>query len=427
MKRVTKQLALAVAFLAGGLAAPDAAYAAKGVKYIHFDPATGYCNPAASECTPGQGIGESGRIYVHQREIDGQWVFDFMSVPGLPEGHLWMATNYGAKCKTGYRLSSGGITTGFWEGEGKSHELPYPEWTSAVSMNTDNMTYPDRVIDVHVPVNHAFGQFFAQNGAGHVNNVIGFGSVEDVYDYGEDEIADRVAQGQTEEDARKASFSVDTYIAMYANVWCEGTTFGRKFFMARAEWLPLEIVFVGVGQTAELGAASPEPVGAADDLTNGVAVTQAFLSVQPDHQNACRLRLSGVFTATEPTDVTYRFVDELGRPSQHFTTTIDQTQTVMIDHFYDLPEIRPSSHDIGDWAPLGRDDGLGGFQDLPTDRHQGNFQIEVLEPHGYWSNIDGYNVAPCYADLEVDGGFTAPLPPPPGGGHPIPPQNKTAG
>lgn len=409
------------------LATPDAATAVKGVKYIHFDPAESYCHPADWPCAPDQGIGKSGRLYVHQHEVNGQWVFSSMGVPGIPNGHLWVAANYGGKCKAGYRLSGAGIKMGIWEGEGRPHEIPATPWTFGIPVNPNNKTYPDRVVDVNIPIQEAFGSFWAQNGAGYIPTVLGFPSYEDVWDYGESKIAERVAQGMTEDQARAESFSFNTHIALHGVVWCEGVSFEREFFMARAEWIPLEIVFVGVGQTAglELGDPEPEPLGAADSITNGVEITQAFLNVQQDHLDSCRLRLTGIFVATEPTDVTYRFIDELGAPSQLFTTTIDQTQFDVVDHFYDLPKLAPPPQGIDGLTMPDREDGIGGFQPLPTDKHQGYFQIEILEPHAFSSKVAGYNVEPCYTDPVFDGGFAGPLPLPPGG-HPPSSQSWTS-
>lgn len=393
-------------------ATPDTAMAVRGVKYIHFDPAGSICDPNGGlPCSPTAGIGESNKLYIHQNEIDGQLVFSSMSVPGMPDDHMWMAVSYGAECKTGYKLHVGSVRLDYYEGEGKSGTIEVTSWgTPLVLPNAKKMW--DTIIDVQVPIEHAFGRDFGPS------HVFGFEDEAAVFDYAEGVIADRVAGGMSEEDARAEPFSFNTFLAMNGTVICKGNTFGREFYMARASWVPVELVFVGVGEIAGLELGEPEPPEpGSDELTAGVAVTQAFLSVQPDPFNECRLRLSGVFTTNQPTEISYRFVNELGAPSQSFTTIVDQTQTAMLDHYYDLPLRERPNNGIGGLTTGGRG-GLGGLTTGKTDREQGTFQIQVLEPHGYWSNIDGYNVEPCYEPLTGDvGGFKAPTRTP-GGGRP---------
>lgn len=408
------------------LGVPGAAEAVQGVKYIHFDPSQSLCHPVQGPpCDPDAGVGVSNKLYVHQSEIDGQWVFDFLSVPGMPSGYMWVAPSYGAKCKTGYSVEDAYVRFGYSEGEGNGGdaiEVHPVSWSWDIDFGSNQKKIDDHTVDIQVPIDHAFGELEGAN-----SSVFGFGSIEDVLDYGENRIATRVAEGMTEEDARTESFSFNTHIAMHGIVRCKGNTFGREGWMARAEWLPLEIVFVGLGQTAELNQQKEPPTAPTDSLTDVVAITQAFLSVQQDANDSCRLRLSGVFTANKPTDVTYRFVDELGWKSQSFVAHIDQTQTVMIDHYYDLPERLPPDGEIDDLTQGDRG-GIGGYQTPDADRETGTFQIQVLEPHGYWSNIDGYNVAPCVPSPVFDGGgFQNPTLPPPGGGRPPSTWGKVAG
>ncbi len=401
---------------------PEPAEAVRGVKYIHFDPSTSLCqHDQGLPCDPAAGIGEANKLYVHQSEIDGQWVFDFVAVPGVPDGYLWMAPSYGAECKTGYSVHKAYVRLGFYQGEGKGPiEVYGANWHGSVGFGSNQKTIHDDAVDLQVPVDFAFGEVDGLD-----SSVFGFASLEEVLDYGEDRIADRMTEGRTEEDARSEGFSVSTFLSMHGVVVCRGNSFGRKFWMARAEWLPLEIVFVGLGQTAELNQAPLRPESPTDDLTWGTAVTQAFLSVQQDALDSCRLRLSGVFTATEPTDVTYRFVDEIGRASQSFTASIDQTQTVMIDHFYDLPEAPSADGEIDDYLGGGRGS-IGGLKAPQNANETGTFQLEVLEPHGYWSNVAGYNVEPCVPGPGFDGGgLKSPTRVPPGG-HPPSSRGKVA-
>ena len=102
-----KNLAFAIgstmAALCSLMASSTPAQAARGVQYVHFDPAQTLCvEDQFPPCGEYQGIGNSNTIEVHQQKINGQHVFNDIQVPGIPDGHLWVAASYGAKCKVGY-------------------------------------------------------------------------------------------------------------------------------------------------------------------------------------------------------------------------------------------------------------------------------------------------------------------------------------
>lgn len=406
-KRSNRRLVTMTAVAVLAMALPESALAIRGVKSVHFAEDDSACHSGqALPCLPDSGFGQSNRVYVHQIEVDGQWVFDHMSVPGIPDGNFWMAANIGGTCKAGYKIGSARISLGLAHYESYVHEVQLWDWPVG-HPNAKHM--PNKIVNVHVPFNEVFD--------GHPGTkLFNFQTMEEIFQYGEDKIAQRVAGGMTEEEARKEGFHVDDWVPMHGTIGCEGNAFGRWGYMARPDWNHLEIVYVGLGTVAELQPEEdpvPEPV---DDVTLGAILTQAFLVVEQDAQDSCRLRLSGVFTSSEPMQVTYRFVNELGVPSQSFTAEIDQTQTTMIDHYYDLPVRERPSEGLGNVTTGGGDRGVGGLTTEETDREQGTFQIQVLAPHGYWSNIDGYNVEPCHEDLEAGlGGYRNPTRLPPGG------------
>lgn len=407
---------LTVLLSLGAVLAAVPSLAAKGVDHVEFDPAYTNCFPGqALPCLPDSGEGGSNIVYVHQREVGGQYVFDELHVPGIPDDHFWVAANVGAECKTGYHLLAGFIAPGWYDASGEPgayHGLPYGASAGIWIGGGEPKTLPNHIVNIQVPVDAAFQPDLI------TTNVFGFWSRDEIFAFGESRIASRVADGWTEEAARKQSFPLDTYIAMHGYIACKGNWLGREYFMSRSAWLPLRFVFVGVAEMAELQPQEPGvPEPPVDGLTAGIAVTQAFLHVAPDPDDACRLRLTGAFTTNGETEISYRFVDELGLESQTFTTQVDQTHVSMIDHYVDLPVIERPDGEIDDFFDEGRG-GIGGLNQRPTDNAQGYYQIEVRTPHGYWSNVADYNVEPCYEDSFVPGGLRAPsraLPP----GHPV--------
>ena len=91
-----------------------------------------------------------------------------------------------------------------------------------------------------------------------------------------------------------------------------------------------------------------------------------------------------------------------------FTTTVDQSFVSMIDHYFELPEVESDGGEV-DQLVAAEEQGFG--QELTTestDREQGFFQIQVLEPHGYWSNVADYNVEPCQPEQQYIDGLRQP-------------------
>ncbi len=403
-----RQLTMIV-LLAASLSAPQPAHAVSGVNYVHLDPALTICNPdGALPCMSYAGVGESNILYVHQSKLNQEYLYHTLEVPGIPDGHLWMSASYGAKCKTGYRPDLAKIYTGSYSSSGKADVMEVStDWQGwPVDYNPDNKTIPDHILNMLVPFDKALGSPFG-----------GLPSQEEIIAYGEEHIDELMDGGMSEAQARGQTFVLNDALSTHGVIICEGTVFGRRYFKSTSESLPLQIVFVGLNQAAMLELEEdplpPEP--GADDLTFGVAVTQAFLSVVQDPFDSCRLRLSGAFVTNAPTEISYRFVDELGVHSQLFTTTVDHTWTSMIDHYVELPVLSPEQNDLGNLVAAKHGGGIGGKVAAPTDNEQGIYWIEVLEPHAYLSNSADYNVEPCYADLVYDGGLKTPTrqPPPP--------------
>lgn len=367
----------------------DGAFAIRGVKSLGFSHQSSMCLPdQALPCDPKAGLGESNIVYVHQREVNGQFVFDSLEFRGMPEGKMWLGINYAAQCKTGYRVEHAWVRTGLWDEAGDQNDpvAIFPGSTQQEIEHSGGKTIQNHLVNLQVPIQPAFDSGFLMH----------MDSAETVFNYGEAVVAARMTEeGQTEEEARAKSFEFKDWIGMHAFVRCKGVVFGREGWKSTSEWLPVTFVFVGLGMNAKLEHTPVLPEAPTDELTFGVAVTDAFLHVAPDASNGCRLRLTGAFTTNAPTEIEYRFIDELGNASQMFATTVDQTHVSMIDHYVDLPVVE---------APDGEVDQLvieqgGGFGEelvsAPTEREQGFYQIQVLEPHGYWSNVADFNVEPC--------------------------------
>lgn len=381
----------------GLLLTADQALAVRGVKSLHFSAAKTICEPdQAYPCDPQAGLGESNTIQVHQSLVGGQWVFDSLEVPGLANNKMWLAANYGAECKVGYGIDQAWIRTGWFDDEGKGSQavMVHPDWTQASVPHSGQKKLSTHVVDVQMPLQPAFDAGLFMH----------FPTRNDVLDYAENVIATRIAEGQTEEEARAKSFEFDTWLAVHGYVRCKGHVFGREGWKARAAWLPMKFVFVGVGAVSEaLAPVDLDPP--TDELTVGAHVTQAFLFVAPDANDSCRLRLTGAFRTNAETDISYRFVDELGHASQLFTTTVDASFVSMIDHYVELPEVE---HDDGEIDQLVNEELQGFGEELvgnPTDREQGFYQIQVLEPHGYWSNVADFNVEPCQPQWQIADGL----------------------
>lgn len=382
----------------GVLLASDTALAIRGVKSLTFNPEGSIClEGQAYPCDPDAGLGESNIVYVHQREVDGQYVFDSLEVPGIPDGKMWVGVRYAAECKFGYHVEGAWVRTGWSNDEGKGGD-PIQIYEHMADWPVDHAgqkTVWSQLLDLQVSIDLAFD-------AGLFTH---FETAEEIFVHGESVISDRMASGMTEEEARATPFHFQDWISMHGGVRCKGNVFGREGWKTKSAPIPVKFVFVGLGSDAKLEPAPLIPEAPTDELTFGVAVTDAFLFVEPDANEQCRLRLTGAFTTNAPTDILYRFVDELGHASQMFQTSVDQTFVAMIDHYVDLPVVAVPDGEVDQLVTELEIDYEGELVSAPTDREQGFYQIQVLEPHGYWSNVADFNVEPCRPEWTIVDGL----------------------
>jgi hypothetical protein len=141
----------------------------------------------------------------------------------------------------------------------------------------------------------------------------------------------------------------------------------------------------------------PIPLG---ELTQGVRIEQAHLSILPSNDDECGFHLSGVFETSGPTRVTYRLVDAQGAQSPVFHVDVDHSN---VGFFSRRIEFAPGTGQTlglsltpgSSPSPPGSTAFSGSFVDVPNDRLQGYYRVETIEPHRSQSNIVSYNLADC--------------------------------
>jgi hypothetical protein len=389
----------------------------RGVKDIDFDPRPTICHgvPGVS-CLHDAGSGLSNKIYVRQNKVDGQLRYNEVFGTG-EDGDVWFQTTVGGECASNHRLRSLKIHLGFIGDDGSSFVEPEEEPGEVFPVNLpvdhDHKTVPTRNVAIHVPVDL-------------VLKMVGGGKHVDVEEWGEQRIADLVADGESEANARTAPHRHSVQMGMHAELHCRRrTNHGATPNAWDSEFHPVEIVWLG--EDMEPGeedseewrdALIPEtphaPPAIDPNLSLGFQVTDATLTAVEDGSDPCRLHLSGSVTTTELGRVEYRFADEFGQTSQTFTVDVDQTLTGFFDNVVELEPIvlEPSPSDAPPDAFAAVDDGeIGGFTQEDGDRIRGYYQLEVVEPHEKRSEVASYNIDGCVVVDHGDGSFTNPTAP----------------
>lgn len=366
-----------------------------GVKYVRFHPFQTECvSGQPLPCAPEQGEGLSNVIQVTQTQVGEEWVYDQISVPGIPDGELWISGRFGGKCRATYRPTHAQIDTGHYEYQGMNFAAEVDGWGGwFVDFDPSSRLIQDHEVDMRVPYEGVFeNELGSQPPA-----LIGFPSADSILEYGEYLVANEMAaEGISESAARNRTYEVQTHLEMHAWMRCQSVVWRSfAYFKVVPQSIPVTIRFapknVSAGQQIE---PVDPPEAGPGVLVGETAVTQAFLSVTLDPRNSCRLRLSGVLVANAPTQVQYRILDELGHASaQVFTAEIDHTLSTLVDHYVDLPVLEGESGGGLVARPGGSTTGDKVAQ--PTDREQGTYQIAGDVPHAFESNVAGFNVEPC--------------------------------
>jgi hypothetical protein len=378
-----------------------------GVKEIAFGPTEDSCvEDPALPCTPGAGLGNANRLRIGQRaSIDtGEVSFNKVTTTASDPDDVWLAARIGAECRTAYHLASAVVRRGLashTSGAGAPPEVDETaDWEGIGVPVPKAKEMPTKTVALNVPLDELFSPTEPMTSD--------FASLSDVYAYGEQRIANRVAQGMTEAEARADDFSVLTYVEVHAEVTCKHNTWSRYRLDREPELLPLIIEFephVTVAPTAR-PPARDRAIGGG--LTTPLGVTDAALSVIPDPDDACTLHLSGTITAEVDTQVTYRFIDEYGQQSNGFVVDVEANVPEFVSHEVAVPSASTTAGETdggvagghrgagGLVAPTGPGT-VGGLADQDTDRVTGTYQLKVESPNLVLSNIDGFNVAPCPA------------------------------
>lgn len=355
-----------------------------GVKWVETAVVpTPYCFDGS--LPPGSGDApdcESSTIYVVQEQAaDGTWHYADVVGPG-GASTFTIPVEYGGQCKIGYYLAGAQVSVGPFAYDDK--------------FNANNRTHSIRRVDVDVPIG------ILTNDPSDVFLQL----PNDLPLAGEQKLAhDEVFQGIDADTARWSSFAETYRIPLSAGIACEGSLSGNVRWGAETVGMDLHVVFLGIGQVPEPGWRAAEveipteptrPAQPSRDLSVDTQVTQAHLSVLADPTDSCRLHLSGVIVTNGSTEVQYRFVDELGVRSQIFAAQVDQTFTAMLDHHVDVEPTSPSTSPTGGLVAVSpTNDGITGLATQDTNRLQGWYQLEVLEPNVTTSDVASYNLPPC--------------------------------
>ncbi len=410
-RRLVAALVVATAAVAATVVTGATASAGhnSGVRYVHFGDGAQACLPGqALPCTAGAGAGVSNTLYVTQSLVDGGYRYTDVIGTALDPSMAWLAVTLGARCRADYRIDRAHVELGHstWEGWNDPDEAG--QWShgfEARQIAVGAKTMSDRHLPVDVDVDTLLEDL-----------VWGQHSVQQMVDWGEEMVDTWTDLGVDREEARRRSY-LETYeIPMHAEVQCRRNSLFGLFEvreMHDSATVPVRVVWLGVGaepgeewtggwRDAQLPEPDPvpepptppEPAGV--PLTSDTWVTQAHLSVIPDPDDMCRLHLSGTIVSNGETEVTYRFVDQLGSHSQTYATTLDGTFTGFVDHHVDLEPV-PTGDGFDPGLATADDGAVGGLTAAPTDRVQGAYRLQVLTPNPLQSAVADYNVPPCVA------------------------------
>jgi hypothetical protein len=398
-----------IAALAAGLAGAspaDAAFYNRGVKKVDFQIAYDACIEGLFTCTPNAGEGLSNRMYVNQVDTGSGYTFgDYDTTSIFGDGHLWFAATIGAECRAGYKLDSARIIPG-WVYDNTFPGVPQQvhAWSAGISV-PDAKTMPSKLIALNVPMSTVFAV------DGGLSIVHEFDTLDDVYAYGESVIAQRVASGMSEADARSQGFLFEGNVALSAEVGCAGIVSGNVWRKTMPRYLPLTIEFVGVPKPG-----AKDQVGG-DDLVVPDRVTEVELTVTPSPHDECILYVSGYFRANGDLTAYYRFIDQWGQRSNAFPVELEAGILTVRSHHISIPTADTSPEGPSLVAPTGPGQ-IGGLVVEDIGKVSGHYQIEVYSPNLIRSNIVGFSVDPCPVPPQADvpeGAPTSPQPPTDGG------------
>lgn len=367
-----------------------------GVEDLHAEPVALTCQPGqALPCEPGSGTGDSGVLQVSQSDDSGEMRFDRLEgTSALGTDHVWFGLEVGATCKGLYDIDYYELSPERGDDDWKvsawttppevAPEHPEGFWNAIVPA-PDAAHMPDKVVVLDLAVDDLLGFY----GGAHTS-AYWFGE-DSVLDQGEGVVAQRVADGMSEAQARATGFHVDSTVLLSATVGCEKAN-GAMWFKRVERELPLRVEFLAAPHQ---GVKEQTPTL---DVSAPVQVTDVDLDVAVDRQDPCRLDLTGTVETTGATEVEYRFLNPYGQPSNTFQLQVDDSRTGTVTSHVDVPGhdttdpsgdlvADPSVADPGqEWAAPGTDD----------DVWSGTFTLQVLSPNGM-TDVAGFQVERCTA------------------------------
>ncbi len=341
-------------------------------------------------CPPGAGVGAANTIHVRQSLVDGEWVYDTVVGTSDDPDDVWMQVSWEGDCNFGYSLIEGRVISGDYDDHG---------WWNTYMIEIGSLQH---VVDGLPDANHHTTQFAMHHPVDEVLHASGFDFADPVghlLQLAEAKVQDRIDAGMTEAEARAV-----TEVEQIAGPWhglvaCRGDVFGSEYFEADPTSLSLDVVFEGV--EPEPGVVEPHDTGG---LQVAPAIGQAVLVVQPAADDPCLVHASGTFVANQPMTVEYRVVNHLGQKSQLHSVEIGHTLVAHVLHEIAVPEVEDTAVDEQLGVELPVDGPLDAKAEIDSGLVSDVLHLEVVSPHAFTSNHEGYSVPPCSPTADPDGG-----------------------
>jgi hypothetical protein len=333
----------------------------------------------------------ANRIQIGQVDTgDGYEFGEVTTTSAFGDDYLWLAATLGAECRSGYRLDRAAIISGWVYEHGSSRDaIEVRPWHQPISV-PNAKTMPSKLLAIHLPVERAFGT------DGFAPVISDFNSLEAVFGYGELVIANRMAQGMNEAEARSQGFTFQTHISLSAEVWCRPLGLRAERYKTMPRMIPVTIEFVGVPMPPARDQANP-----GGGLSLAPRVTDVDLTVTP-MPNSCELTLQLFLRSDRPVTAYYRIIDRYGQRSNAFSVVLSGQGATGRFHVVPYPDADPTPDGPSLVAPTGPGQ-IGGYATEDVGRLTGTFQIEVYSPNLLRSNVAGFNVEPCQPPVGVEG------------------------
>jgi hypothetical protein len=224
-----------------------------GVSSLHLQGVDDACYPGQPDpCTIGAGEGPANVLRVLQSEqADGTLAFSTVEgTSSIDGGWLWLAADIAAACRLGHTLHSASVEAGRSPFDGPWSEAQPSSWRVWVDTPEDQVM-PTRRLVLNLPVE------IALSGAS-TSMVEGFDTRADVLAHGEAVVAQRVADGMSEAQARALPFEVGTTVGVSADATCESSGRGGDRWTKRVQReLPLTLSYLPATASLPDGIVTP--------------------------------------------------------------------------------------------------------------------------------------------------------------------------